>query len=74
MSLQSARLKAGYSQHKLAAASGVNVRNIQQYEIGTRNIDGASLETLCKLATTIGCTLFDLLEDEQLKELLRKCT
>lgn len=74
MSLQTERLKAGYSQTKLAAASGVNLRNIQQYEIGARNINGASLETLCKLATTIGCTLFDLLEDEQLKDMLKKCT
>lgn len=74
MSLQSERLKAGYSQGKLADASGVNIRNIQQYEIGRRNINSASLEILCKLATTIGCTVFDLLEDEQLKEMLRKCT
>ena len=74
MSLKDERVKAGFSQHKLAAASGVNVRNIQQYEIGARNINTAGLETLCKLATTIGCTLFDLLEDEQLKEMLRQCT
>lgn len=74
MSLQTERLKAGFSQHKLAAASGVNVRNIQQYEIGARNINTAGLETLCKLAMTIGCTLFDLLEDERLKEMLRQCT
>lgn len=74
MSLKAEREKSGFSQHKLAAASGVNVRNIQQYEIGARNINTAGLETLCKLATTIGCTLFDLLEDEHLKEMLRQCT
>ena len=74
MSLQSERMKAGFSQRSLADASGVNIRNIQQYEIGARNINGSSLETLCKLASAIGCTLYDLLESEELKELLKQVT
>ena len=74
MSLQSARIKAGFSQRSLADASGVNIRNIQQYEIGARNINGASLDTLCKLASTIGCTLYEILESDELKELLKQVT
>lgn len=74
MSLQSMRLKAGFSQAKLAAASGVNIRNIQQYEQGSRRIDGASLETLCRLCEIMGCTLYDILESDDLKESLKKVT
>lgn len=74
MSLKSARMKAGYSQRGLADASGVNIRSIQQYEIGARNINGASLESLCKLAGALGCTLYDLLESPELKELLKQVT
>lgn len=74
MSLQSERMKAGFSQRSLADASGVNIRNIQQYEIGKRNIDGASLDTLCRLASTIGCTIYDILENNELKELLKQVT
>jgi len=68
MNLQEMRLKAGLSQGKLSKASGVSVRTIQQYERGARNIDGASLETLCDLSLAIGCKLTDILESESLKE------
>lgn len=74
MSLQSMRLKAGFSQAKLAAESGANIRTIQQYEQGTRRIDGASLETLCSLCEVMGCTLYDILESDDLKESLKKVT
>lgn len=72
MSLQEMRLKAGLSQSKLSKASGVRTNQIQKYEIGYRSIDGASLDTLCKLAIACGCTLPDILESEELKELVIK--
>ena len=71
MALQQARLRAGLSQSGLAKASGINLRTLQQYEQGSRSIDGASLETLCKLAAALGCTIFDILESEELKEMLK---
>ncbi|MBO5921739.1 MAG: helix-turn-helix transcriptional regulator [Bacteroidaceae bacterium] len=74
MSLQSERMKAGFSQQGLANASGVSIWNIRHYEQGTRNIDGAGLDVLCKLASVIGCTIYDLLESEELKELLKQVT
>lgn len=72
MTLQAMRKKANLSQSELAAVSGVKLRAIQTYEIEQRNINHAKLETLCKLALALNCTLYDLLTDEQLKVKLKK--
>lgn len=74
MNLQNQRLSAGLTQKKLSELSGVTLRVIQQYECGQRNVDGGGLEILCRLAIAIGCNLVDILESEDLKELVRKCT
>lgn len=74
MGLQDQRKKAGLSQAELAAVSGVKVRTLQQYESGQRNINGAKLDTLCTLALALGCTVFDIIEDDQLKIKLKKTT
>ena len=71
--LQNARMRAGLSQGKLAEASGVKLRAIQAYEVNDRTTDKAMLETLCDLAIACGCTLFDILENDDLKEKLRRC-
>lgn len=71
MTLQEQRKKAGLSQSKLAEASGVKLRTIQQYENGQRNIDGGRLDILCSLAATMNCTLFDILESDDLKKKLK---
>lgn len=71
--LQNARMRAGLSQAKLAAAADVKLRLIQSYEIHDRNIDKGDLETLCDIAIACGCTLFDILENDDLKEKLRRC-
>ena len=46
--LQAARLAAGMSQSQLAAAAGISVRILQDYERGARDIltDPATLEGL----------------------------
>lgn len=71
MTLQDQRKQAGLSQSKLAEASGIKLRTIQQYENGQRNIDGGRLEILCSLAAALGCTLFDILESDDLKDKLK---
>lgn len=72
MTLQEQRKKAGLSQSELAAISGVKLRAIQTYEIGNRDINNARLDTLCKLALAMNCTLYDVLTDDQLKIKLKK--
>ena len=60
--LKSLRLRSGYSQSGLAAASGVPVRTIQQYEQRQKDINKASFESIIKLAAAIGCEPSSLLE------------
>lgn len=58
--LQAARLAAGMSQSQLAAAAGISVRILQDYERGARDINGAKLATLLKFATplNVACGIF----------------
>lgn len=65
--LQECRLKKGYSQSTLAAVSGVPLYLVKNYEQGTRNIDGAKLDTLCSLALALSVPIFDILESPTLR-------
>ena len=58
------------SQSQLAADSGVNLKMIQKYEQGVKNINAAKLETLLKLCNTLECNLLDLIDDPELESLI----
>lgn len=60
--LQQLRRVYGYSQSMLAKKSGVNLRTLQQYESGAKDINKASATTLKSLADTLGVRLEDLME------------
>lgn len=62
--LQELRKLAGYTQRQLAEKSGVNLRNIQQYEQRVKDINKASGEHLWALARVLGCRMEDLMEYE----------
>lgn len=70
MSLKDERKRAGFTQQELAEKSGVKFWVLAKYESGARNIDGASLDTLCNLAGSLGCGISELLESEALKNKL----
>lgn len=70
MNLKKIRQLRGYSQSQLAEKSGVNVRIIQHYEQGSKNINHAKLETLLKLAIALDCQLLEILDDPKLRTLL----
>lgn len=72
MNLKEIRKEKGLSQSQLAGLAGVSVRTLQEWEQGKRNIDGASLPTLCCLSDALGVKIYDILEDEKLAEKLRK--
>lgn len=72
--LQNARLAAGLSQSQLAAAAGLNVRMLQYYEQGVKDINGAKLATLLKLCLALDCKLGDILTDEATVKLLEQYT
>jgi transcriptional regulator with XRE-family HTH domain len=51
-----------YTQKKLAELSGVNIRMIQYYEQGVKDINKAQVITVYRLAQALGCTVEDLIE------------
>lgn len=55
------------TQKTLSERSGVNIRMIQHYEQGVKDINKAQAITLYKLAQVLGCKIEDLLELEELK-------
>ena len=60
--LKKIREAVGFSQSKLAEASGVNIRMIQYYEQGVKDINAAAALTVYRLAQALDCTVEDLLE------------
>lgn len=60
--LQQQRKRCGYSQKDLSVKSGVNLRTLQQYELKTKDIGKASVQTVVSLANVLGCRVEDLLE------------
>lgn len=60
--LQQQRKRCGYSQKELAEKSGVNLRTLQQYELKTKDISKASVQTVLALANVLGCRAEDLME------------
>lgn len=63
-SLKRIRDDRGLSQTKLAEESGVNVRMIQHYEQGVKDLNRAQAITVHRLAQALDCKVEDLLETE----------
>lgn len=62
LNLQRIRNEVGLSQSQLARESRVNVRTIQDYERGARDINKAAAETVYQLALALGCKMEDIIE------------
>ena len=60
--LKEMRLINGLSQSKLAAASGIPVRTIQQYEQRRKDINKAAADSIIRLAYVLNCEPSSLLE------------
>lgn len=60
--LQRLRKNCGLSQRKLAEKAEVNLRTLQQYELGTKSINKAAVGTLSSIAKILGCRIEDLME------------
>ena len=59
--LQRRRRLLGYTQRLLADRSGVNIRTLQQYEIGSKDLAKAGAATVLSLSDELGCEVRDLL-------------
>ena len=58
--LQEYRRRLGLSQRQLAEAAGVNLRTLQQYEIGDKDIRKAGAEKVISIARVLQCDPADL--------------
>ena len=64
------RREKKFSRNELSQMLGFKPQLIRQYEQGFRNIDGANIKTLAKLARALNCKLSDLVEDEETVRIL----
>ncbi len=60
--LQARRKKAGLTQAQLAGKANVNLRTLQQYELGAKSINKASFQTVMALCKALGCQAEDILD------------
>lgn len=60
--LKAKRQAAGLSQAALAAKAGVNLRVLQYYEQGYKDINQAAAITVYALAQALGCPVEELLQ------------
>ena len=56
----------GLSQRELAALTGINYRSLQDYEQGHKRLASANGETLLRLSLALGCTIPELLLQDEL--------
>lgn len=60
--LKELREAKGWTQKQLAEASGVNLRMVQYYEQGRKDLGKAKITTVVRLATALGCNLAELVK------------
>ena len=56
------RKQAGLTQKELAELAGVNLRTLQQYETGAKDINRASGKAINDLAVALRCNFYDVME------------
>lgn len=66
--LKKNRELSGMSQKELADQTGISIRTIQEYERGSRDLNGAKFLTLLKFCNVLGCSLDALLTDSETLE------
>ena len=71
--LKNIRQSKGWTQQELSNHSNVSINMIVKYENGQRDIDGAGLDILTKLAIALNVKIIDILEDEKLINNAVKC-
>lgn len=60
--LKEIREKRNLSQAELSNLSGINLRTLQDYEQGHKNINNAKAITVFKLSKILNCSVEDILE------------
>lgn len=69
--LKKNRMLSGISQRELAEKTGISIRTIQEWERGSRDLNGAKFVCLLKICNALGCSLEAILTDPDTLEELR---
>lgn len=72
LKLKQLRLTKQLTQGQLADKAGLNVRTIQHYEQGSKNLDHARIDTILRICIALDCKLIDLIENEEYCKLIEK--
>ena len=70
--LQSMRIKRGMTQLELANKSNINLRSLQYYEQGRKDIEHIRLDKLLRLCLVLNCKLSQIVEDSQCQDLAKE--
>ena len=65
--LKYTRESAGLTQKQLAEKSGVDIRLIQHYEQGSKDINNAKCITVLQLAEALECDIYDIINPRESK-------
>lgn len=65
MTLKQKRIEKNWSRKELSEKSGIKDRLIEAFEYGERDINGAKLKTLSKLALSLDVGISEILTDEE---------
>ena len=71
MSLKTIRENRHLTRLQLSNLSGVNIRTIEAYEQGNKDLNNAKIKTLLKICQALECELEDILTDNDTLDLLR---
>lgn len=63
--LKLTRETAGLTQKQLAEKSGVDIRLIQHYEQGSKDINNAKCITVLQLAEALECDIYDIINPRE---------
>lgn len=71
MTLKQKRIEKNWSRKELSEKSGIKDRLIEAFEYGERDINGAKLKTLSKLALSLDVSISEILTDEETIDLFK---
>lgn len=70
--LQNIRIQRGMTQAELADRSRINLRSLQYYEQGRKDIEHIRLDKLLRLCLVLNCKLSQIVEDSQCQILAKE--
>lgn len=72
--LKQIRQHSGLTQSELAKKVNINLRTLQYYEQGVKQLDHARIDTILKICLELDCNISDIMEEEEWITLYKRYT